>query len=34
MRTPVALMGHSAGAHIAAMLAYNRRFLDGDRARE
>lgn len=23
------LMGHSAGAHIAAMLAYNRRFLDG-----
>ncbi|MEO7742741.1 MAG: alpha/beta hydrolase [Usitatibacter sp.] len=27
------LMGHSAGAHIAAMLAYNRRFLDsGSRA--
>jgi len=24
------LMGHSAGAHIAAMLAYNRRFVDGD----
>lgn len=24
----IALMGHSAGAHIAAMLAYNRRFLD------
>jgi acetyl esterase/lipase len=24
----VVLMGHSAGAHIAAMLAYNRRFLD------
>jgi acetyl esterase/lipase len=29
----VVLMGHSAGAHIAAMLAYNRRFLDaGSRA--
>ena len=28
----IALMGHSAGAHIAAMLAYNRRFMD-DRTR-
>jgi acetyl esterase/lipase len=26
----VVLMGHSAGAHIAAMLAYNRRFLDAN----
>ena len=26
----IVLMGHSAGAHIAAMLAYNRRFIDGD----
>jgi acetyl esterase/lipase len=26
----IALIGHSAGAHIAAMLAYNRRFLDAD----
>ena len=29
----ITLMGHSAGAHIAAMLAYNREFLDA-RARE